>query len=154
MKKIAVALVSVCVLTGCTVSSIYSNEDKIISGTNTFNLSEEEQTIEGQKFIAEVQFGGMDTIWICEAGADYEVDIDYSLDLSEGKAKLVLISADGTIADIVESEFEEEDTSEKIGTMTLSLKKGENRIKLIAIDKSEVSFEIEIEDGEFYKLGM
>lgn len=48
------------------------------------------------------------------------------------------------------SELEEQD---ELTTVSLSLLKGENRIKLIAANKAQIELEVQIDQGDFEKLG-
>ena len=153
MKKVlAVIFIMTLVLTGCSMGSIYSNEEKIAGDTNSYNLDVIEQKIDGHKFTGNIEFEGMDTIWKYQAEEDSLIDITYLIKLTSGKAKLVLISPDGDVVEIVEN-TDKSDLTEA-STTPLSLKKGENRIKLVAKDNAKISFEIGIEVGDFLELGM
>lgn len=151
-KALAVVFIMMLVLTGCSMGSIYSNEKKIASDNNSYNLDVKEQKIDGNKFTGNIEFEGMDTIWKYQAEEDSLIDITYLIKLTAGKAKLVLISLDGDVVDIVEN-TDKSDLMEA-STTSLSLKKGENRIKLVAADNAKISFEIGIEVGDFFELGM
>lgn len=151
-KALAVVFIMMLVLTGCSMGSIYSNEEKIASDNNSYNLDVKEQKIDGHKFTGNIEFEGMDTIWKYQAEEDSLIDITYLIKLTAGKAKLVLISPDGDVIDIVE--ITDKSDLMEASTTSLSLKKGENRIKLVATDNAKISFEIEIEVGDFFELGM
>lgn len=43
--------------------TIYSNEKKIASDTNSYNLDVKEQEIDGHKFTGNIEFESIDTIW-------------------------------------------------------------------------------------------
>ena len=151
-KALAVVFIMILALTGCSMGSIYSNEEKIAGDTNSYNLDVIEQKIDGHKFTGNIEFEGMDTIWKYQAEEDSLIDITYLIKLTSGKAKLVLISPDGDVVEIVEN-TDKSDLTET-STTPLSLKKGENRIKLVAKDNAKISFEIGIEVGDFLELGM
>lgn len=151
-KALAVVFIMMLVLTGCSMGAIYSNEKKIASDNNSYNLDVKEQKIDGNKFTGNIAFEGMDTIWKYQAEEDSLIDITYLIKLTAGKAKLVLISPDGDVVNIVET-TDKSDLMEA-STISLSLKKGENRIKLVAADNAKISFEIGIEVGDFLELGM
>lgn len=151
-KALAVVFIMMLVLTGCSMGAIYSNEKKIASDNNSYNLDVKEQKIDGNKFTGNIAFEGMDTIWKYQAEKDSLIDITYLIKLTAGKAKLVLISPDGDVVNIVET-TDKSDLMEA-STTSLSLKKGENRIKLVAADNAKISFEIGIEVGDFLELGM
>lgn len=81
-----------------------------------------------------------------------DVDITYLLKVSNGKAKFVLISPDNTTTLIVESNNESE--LKDYATNTLQIKKGINRIKLVAGKNTISEFDISIPNGRFQELGM
>lgn len=155
MKKIIILMSVVLLITGCSNSSFansYNNNKKIVEETNSFGLTTKEQLVEDQKMTADIEFTGMDTIWIYEAEEDVEIDMTYLLNVSKGKVKLVLIAPDDTITTVVEVTDESE--LKDYATSTLLIKKGLNRIKLVAGKDTQVSFELDIEAGEFQELGM
>ncbi|MDU6264408.1 MAG: hypothetical protein E6600_07865 [Anaerocolumna aminovalerica] len=89
MKKlVSIVAIALLVLTGCTsnlMNSIYNNEEKITSNTNSYNLNEAEQKIEEQKFSGTIEFEGMDTIWTFNSEEDTEIDMTYLLKFPEEK---------------------------------------------------------------------
>lgn len=146
-KKLGIIFLCVVILlTGCAssdASSVYDNDRKIASQSNTYNkvnyeMSENNGTI---TLSCEV-FEGMDTIWSYTASKDMEVDIRYSLKAERGKTKLVQILPDGTLVTIVEvtSESEGVEGIEK----TLQLKEGKNRIKIIGGKDTSINLEMTV----------
>ena len=95
-KSILVLVFLAILLTGCSrknVTSIYNDNDKISSSSNSFNLDVEEQTIEGEKFVGIInKLEGMDTIWTYKSDEDKDLEMTYLLNVGTGKVKLVLIS--------------------------------------------------------------
>ena len=154
MKKITFILVVVLLVsTGCSSSkirSIYNNDDKIASNSNSYNLSEDEQEIVGKRFSGKVEFEGMDTIWTYESEDDIEIEMTYLLKLKKGKAKLVLISPDGSLTNTIE--VNKDSVLEDYAVNKLSIKKGLNRIKLVAAN-AKIEFDISIDYGTFSELG-
>ncbi|MGL6202247.1 MAG: hypothetical protein ACRC3H_25310 [Lachnospiraceae bacterium] len=154
--KLTVLLIvgSVMLLAGCSnqfANVNYSNEDKIASEYNTFNLFEEEQIIEGETFKGNAEIEGMDVIWTYDAEEAEDIDITYSLNARKGKAKIVLIKPDGAVETINENTSDLK--TEDLTTKSLHLDKGENRIKLVASKGAEIEFDIAIPKGEFHELG-
>lgn len=142
-------------LTGCSlknVSSIYNDNDKISGNYNTFNIDIEEQRIDGEKFVGIInKIEGMDTIWTYESEEDRNLDMTYLLNVETGKVKLVLISPDNSITNIIERTNESEITN--YATSTIQIKKGLNRIKIVAGKKSSGEFDIKMPYGKFMELG-
>jgi len=158
MKKTGLAVLTLSIilaLVGCStnlMASVYDKDAKIASDSNSFNLYNTEQTIEGQNFIGTIeQIEGMDTIWTYEAEEDIELDMTYLLNVISGKAKLVLISPDSSLTTLIEVTNESEVTD--YATNVLSIKKGLNRIKIVAGENTELNFDITIPSGEFQEIG-
>ena len=94
----------------------------------------------------------MDTIWTYESDKNIELDITYLLNVKSGKLKLVLITPDGSITNLIEV-TKESDVLD-YATNTLQIKKGLNRIKIVADKNTSLEFDISIPNGEFKELGM
>lgn len=164
MKKIILLLCTLVLLcTGCgvdVISNVYSNNEKIASEENSFNLvgddtkvnGIEAQGIENQKYFATIGFEGMDTIWEYTCESDTTINISYLLSVSAGKSKIVLISPNGDLTTIVENT--DNSTQENLETISVALKEGKNRIKLVAADKAVIDMKLEIEVGNFEKVGL
>ena len=156
MKNRFVLIFLAFLLTGCSgknVALIYDDDNIISSNSNNFNLDIEEQRIDGEKFLAIInKMEGMDTIWSYESDEDKELDIKYLLNVNSGKFKLVLISPDNDITNIIERTKESE--IKNYATNNIKIKKGLNRIKLVAAKKSKGEFDIKISNGNFKELGI
>lgn len=156
MKKILIlCMVGILFLTACsfnTMNALYGDNKKIASTSNTYNLNSNEQEINQQTFTGNIEFEGMETIWEYEAKEDAQLEIEYLLSLTQGAAKLVLISPDGTVTPIVENTNKSE--VKELARSPLGIKRGNNRIKLVAKNKANIRFEVHIEEGEFFELGM
>lgn len=152
-KMLSVALVAICLMTGCVSNPTvvdYDNDKKIASDTNTFNLVNYEQTIEDRHFIASVEkMEGMDTIWSFDAAEDTTLDITYSLKVFSGKMKLVMINHKGEALVVAECDTEMTEPIQK----TLNIQSGNNRIKIVADENTKFDIDICIPEGEFEKLG-
>lgn len=145
----------VLILSGCSnnsMNTLYSNDKKIASDSNSFNLNSDKQSIDGQAYNGKLEFEGMDTLWKYKADKDYKIDISYLLSVAKGKAKLVLIYPDGTVTNIEENT--DKAKPNELSTTSLTLLKGENRIKLVGANKAQIDLEVKISEGEFEKLGM
>lgn len=155
-KYVVAFIVLAMVLGGCSknhMTSIYSDNEKISSNTNSFNLYIEKQNIEGRKFNGVIKkIEGMDTIWIYESDKDMELDMTYLLNVISGKVKLVLIEPDSSVTNIIEA-TKESDVID-YATNILRIKKGLNRIKIVADKNTSLEFDISIPNGEFKELGM
>ena len=95
VQMLGAGMIVVCLMTGCAnlMVAIYDNDIKIASNTNSYNLNNYEQTAEDGHFTASVEkMEGMDTIWVFDAEEDKSLDITYTINVSSGKMKLVLIN--------------------------------------------------------------
>lgn len=164
MKKILViiCILEVMMINGCSVNykdslesfdvnSVYSDESKISSENNSYSLNDLKQTVCEQEYTGQIEFEGMDTIWKFKVESESEVEISYSLSVTKGSAKLILINPDGELETIVESNKIVE--GDNLVSTTLVLKKGENRIKLVGRDNAQIDIRFKVSDGELYKVG-
>lgn len=155
-KYVMIFIVLSIVLVGCSknhIDSVYNDNEKISSNTNSFNLDVDKQSIDGQEFKGVIKkIEGMDTIWTYESNKDMELDMTYLLNVASGKLKLVLISPDNSVTTLIERSKESEVVD--CATNTLQIKKGLNRIKLVANKNTRIEFNIIIPNGEFKELGM
>lgn len=155
-KYVVVFIVLAMLLGGCSknhMTSIYNDNEKISSNTNSFNIDVEKQNIEGQEFNGVIKkIEGMDTIWTYESDKDIEVDMTYLLNVTSGKLKLVLIAPDSSVTNLIEA-TKDSDVLDYV-TNTLQIKRGINRIKIVADENTSLKFNISIPSGEFQELGI
>lgn len=155
-KYVMIFIVLSMVLVGCSknyMASIYNDNEKISSDANSFNLDVDKQSIDGQKSKGVIKkIEGMDTIWTYESDKDIELDMTYLLNVVSGKLKLVLISPDSSVTTLIERSKESEVVD--YATNTLQIKKGLNRIKIVANKNTSIEFNIIIPNGQFNELGM
>ena len=151
-KLLGAVLVMVCVA-GCGFNpmlAVYDNNAKIAGDTNTYNLSNYEQVQSDLHFTASVgKMEGMDTIWVLDAEEDMTVDITYQLSVFSGKMKLVLIDPEKEVSVIVECDSEMEETVQS----TLDVKKGNNRIKIVAAENTQFDIDMTLSAGGLKELG-
>lgn len=142
-------------LSGCRTNpmlAVYNDDSKIASDSNSYNLINDEQSIENQNYEGSIEkFEGMDTIWTYDAMEDITLDMAYQVSVHTGKMKLVLIAPDDTLTTIVE--VTPKTTMKNIENTTLELKKGKNRIKVVGGKNTKLDIDISIPEGEFNNLG-
>lgn len=135
------------------MTSIYDDNEKISSTTNSYSLNGIQQSIKGQQFKGHIKkIEGMDTIWTYESDEDKELDMIYLINVTRGKLKLVLISPDNSVTNIIERTNQSDIIS--YATNTLHIKKGLNRIKIVADKDTSAELDITIPDGNLKELGM
>ena len=137
-KRLQAALLCICILLlpGCSADAFNRayNDDTIIAGGADSKLALTSiGGWSGDEYTLRATMTGTQTIWSYSATEDCELPISVLLSVAEGgKAKLGLVSPDDVVTTIVENTdntVEEEPTE-----ITLSLKKGQNRIKLVGYD--------------------
>lgn len=156
MKKLVVPMV-LCFFIfnfiGCNsedYNEIYSDDSKIASNNDDYfavNLLSNDYSSSGE-FAITGTMTGAETIWRYDADDDMDADVTYSLSISKGgKVKLVLISPDEEVSIIEEIE----DTNVDIESMTktISLKKGRNRMKVVAYDSAKFALKAKMDVGYF-----
>lgn len=152
-KLLGAVLVMVCVAAGCGFNpmlAVYDDNAKTAGDTNTYNLSNYEQVQSDLHFTASVgKMEGMDTIWVLDAEEDMTVDITYQLSVFYGKMKLVLIDPEKEVSVIVECDSEMEETVQS----TLDVKKGNNRIKIVAAENTQFDIDMTLSAGGLKELG-
>lgn len=153
MKKILLSvLLSAVLLSGCggnTMTSLYDDDEKIASESDTYSFDETMQEIDQQNFGAEIErMEGTSTIWSYKAESDEDIEIHAFLKVDAGKAKLVLIDPDNTVSIITKGN--RGDVASNDGT--LAVKKGENRIKLVGGKNTKLVVNLSISKGTFNEL--
>lgn len=141
-------------LIGCTnfMNSIYDNDKQISRTTNSFSIESDDQTLNDTELKGTVKkMVGMDKVWTYDSDEDSDIDITYMFKVKSGKVKLALIHPDDSVETIVETTKDSEvsDTA----TSTLHLKKGTNRIKIVAAEDTSFEFDINVPKGKLKKLG-
>lgn len=155
-KLIAFCTLFVLLCSGCSNkkgNSIYHDTTQLTSLTNAYSIDEQQQKQDckdGSLFCS-VVFDGMDTLWDFNAEKDCTVDAYFRLEVTKGKAKLILITADGNIKTIVEKT--EKSRQSDLTKMNLELLEGYNRIKLVAEENSQINLELQMEQGELHRIG-
>lgn len=146
-KLFAIVLTAVCMTAGCGTNpmlAIYDNDMKIASDTNSYSLTNVEQVHSDLHFTASVgKMEGMDTVWGFDAEEDTAVDITYQLNVSSGRVKLVLINPEKEVSVIVECDSKMEEPVQE----TLDIRKGNNRIKIVAGENTQFDIDFTISHG-------
>ena len=155
MMIVAALVFGVVVCASCASTSMadmYDNDSKIAGNSNSYNLKNCEQHIDGQNYQCRIEkLEGMDTVWTYDAAEDVSAELSYSVSVYNGKMKLVLIAPDDSLTTI--AEITAETASEASQKHTVHLKKGKNRIKVVAAKDTKLDIELSIPIGEFEELG-
>ncbi|EJO5347113.1 50S ribosomal protein L7ae [Clostridium botulinum] len=149
---IAMATITISLLVGCNnnMDKIYNDNSKIANEYDTFGLDKSDETIESRIYKGKLKLSGSGTIWTYESSSDINLKVPYLLSVKSGKAKIVLIYPDNKVVNLVENT--DKATMKENTSLTLPIKKGKNRIKLVGYKKADIDIELHIEKGTFEKI--
>lgn len=155
VKNVMIIITLIWGITACASNpmvDIYDDESKIADHSNSYNLINCEQRIEEQNYKCSIEkFEGMDTVWTYDAAEDVSAELSYFVSVYNGKMKLVLIAPDNSLTTI--AEITPETKLEDSLNDTINLKKGKNKIKVVAEKDTKLDIELSIPMGEFEELG-
>ncbi len=146
MKKSSLLLIVVlCLLmAGCSnkfaeneydsVEEIVESEDRYAKESSVFN------PIDGGYSLVVSKFDGRQTLWTDTLEESQSVEIEFSFALTEGKAKIVHIDADGNITTLIECT--PETATDEYVTKKVSMTAGENRLKIVGFDCENIDLKI------------
>lgn len=132
MNKKSLILVGVLLLTlllsACSSNGdkkgIYNDNSKIIKEGDSYTYKERKgETTENGCNIEFSSFSGMETIWSIEALKEDKITINFNSKVNKGDFKLVLITTDNEVINILENTQE--------GNSEVTIKEGKSRIKFV-----------------------
>ena len=119
------------------VEKIIKSEDRYAKESSVFN------PIEGGYSLVVSKFDGRQTLWTDMLKEEQSVEIEFSFTLTEGKAKIVHIDADGNVTTLIECT---PDTStDGYLTKTVSMTPGVNKLKLVGFDCENIDLKMLLE---------
>lgn len=137
-------------LIGCennTTDKIYNNDSKIASLSDDFLLDSDTETVESGIYKGKFKLSGSKTIWTYESSSDFDLKVPYKLSLKSGKAKIILITPDNRVINLVENT--NKSPVNESALLIIPIKKGNNRIKLVGYKKADINIELQIKEGNF-----
>lgn len=147
LKKLKIILISLLFLLVMACSNEFArqeyNSNEKISLMNdhyakefsVFNSTNEEISLTISKF------NGRETLWTKKLDKNRDIEINLSFRLSKGQAKIVHIDNDNNVTTVIECV---PDTStDGFVTKTISLKSGQNRLKIVGYDCENIDVKIE-----------
>ena len=117
---------------------ISQTEDRYAKEVSVFNQ------IEGGFVLTVSKFDGRETLWSDTLEEDQNMEIEFSFSLSAGRAKIVHVDAKGNVTTVMECL--PEDSTDGFITKTVSLKSGENRLKIVGYDCEDVDLKMLFEE--------
>ena len=145
MRKLSIAIFALASLILGACSNLHAleyNSDKAIAqgGDNYLAIASAFSSTDNGFLYTAYRFDGRETLWEKELEENQDIEIDFSFSLTEGQAKIVLIDGQNDVTTLFEcSPDAEVDTSV---TKTISLKSGQNTLKIVGHDCENVDLEL------------
>jgi len=143
---LSILLVATMLIMGCSFvsnyqKSIFDDEKKIIKDSDSYTYGIRKGNATGNEFnIKFSSFTGMETIFKLKSDGENHIIVDYESVVKDGQFKVVLITPDDEVIDIV--------NATKEGKEKFDLKDGVSRIKLVGKKaKGEISIKIDSSDN-------
>ncbi|AKA68856.1 hypothetical protein [Clostridium scatologenes] len=147
---IATVAMVISLLAGCSndvANKVYDDNSKICKEYDTFGMDNSNEKVEQGVYKANLKISGDTTIWEYKSDKDFDLKVPYNLYVKSGKGKIVLISPDNKVTTLVEKSSKAGNGGKE--SMMLSIKKGNNRIKLVGYKKADMNVEIHLDKGNF-----
>lgn len=130
------------------LNEAYNMDEKLVDLTS-YNADRYNLKFDGNHYYGEFKMTGGTQIWEMKADEDQTVELPYTFLVKSGMAKLILVDDYNQVTTLVErTAISEVPVGEK--TLKVSLKKGNNLIKLIAKDNAQINLELEAVVGKIY----
>lgn len=159
MKKKLLIIIGICIFIYAVIFGIiiagtillpvyvYENEKLIASELNTANKLKYYKTVhDGVTTVSCSKMTGMDTVWKYNASEDVTIQMYYTLQVTDGKAKLIFVQPGDDTVILAEQDSAAQKSTVSDATSateqqcTLDLKKGRNKIKIVC--EKGASFEL------------
>ena len=129
-------------------NATYDDDTIIARNSDGFFSTRSTSSTFGKEFTMNATFTGAKTIWRYRANEDMDLRVSYLLSVAEGgKAKLVLITPDSEV--VILSENIDNSVMDEPRAETITLKKGNNRIKIVGQDSPKFELKMNAEVGRF-----
>ena len=146
MKRFRILLIAVLglLLVGCNSKSAeedYNSVEKIVQDKDSFSegMAKLVPTDDGCSYTAS-KFNGRETLWRETLEEDQEIEVECSLTLSEGTAKIVCVDAEGNLTTLLEC-TPETSLNGQVDTK-VPMTSGKNRIKIVGYGCKGVDVEV------------
>jgi len=117
------------------------DDPEALRGKSSYSAFQFSNLRTGDSFSGSVgKLSGIYEVFSCTVETDGLAQVHYTLDVTNGKAKLVLVSPDGAIATLQEC-LAGESADE---TVTVTLPEGVSRFKLVGAEEAAFSWKVEL----------
>jgi hypothetical protein len=158
-KKIRCAITGLLVmlaaasLSGCSntskekMMSLYQDEESLRTPYSNYVMEEGSSVIDGQHMTGTISgLDGMVLVWWYESDAkNTAYNLTYSMHVTAGKVKIILVSPDESIRTI--AEYDTYEGAENVNE-SFSVTDGLSRIKIVGTDDADLTFAISVSGGD------
>lgn len=127
---------------------LYDKNEEISKTTDSYNILNSNSSVDNNEYKDSTNLTGYETIWSYDSFKDVDLEISCSFKVENSKAKLVFINQNNEITNLIECSSKS-DSKENI-TLTLPIKEGFNRIKLVGKNRAKIDLTLKIDEGTFY----
>jgi len=152
MKRIIAIVISCFIMlsiAGCgDFNSAYDDDATIAKTGDSSSMRSASSTNIGNELSVTATLTGTRTIWRYNTRDEVSIELSYLLSVSSGgKAKLVLVTPDNEVI-ILSENTDNTIINDEMKSQTISLKPGNNRIKIVGKDAPKLELKLHIEVGQ------
>lgn len=149
MKKIFAVFIGILCLfmTACSnefAKQEYDVDEKISQGDRYAKEMSVFNTIDGGYSLTAAKFDGRETLWTKTLEEDLDLEINIGFSLSNGRAKIVYVDDKGNVTALVECT--PDNLTNGYITKNISLKAGQNELKIVGYDCEDVDLKMLFEE--------
>lgn len=127
---------------------LYDDEKRLAEKSVTLIAMHSPLSIDANKFVDKARLTGSFDAWEFDANKDSTVEVPYSFYVSQGMAKVILVSPDQKVTTLIEKEGNIKDHP-KTGTLKLKLIKGKSMIRIVGKNEAIYGFKMAPPEGNF-----
>ena len=119
----------------------YDSDEKIAQGTDRYAKENSvANSVNGEYSLTVSKFNGRETLWKETIKENKDIEINFDLSLLKGQAKIVYIDSEDHVTTLIECL--PETSTDGFVTKTLSLKSGNNRLKIVGYDCENIDLKM------------
>ena len=119
----------------------YDSDEKIAQNTDHYAKEVSvANSVNGEYSLTVSKFNGRETLWKETIKENKDIEIDFDLSLLKGQAKIVYIDSEDHVTTLIECL--PETSTDGFVTKTLSLKSGNNRLKIVGYDCENIDLKM------------
>ena len=119
----------------------YDSDEKIAQDTDRYAKENSvANSVNGEYSLTVSKFNGRETLWKETIKENKDIEIDFNLSLLKGQAKIVYIDSEDHVTTLIECL--PETSTDGFVTKTLTLKSGNNRLKIVGYDCENIDLKM------------